>query len=252
MSKTILVISAHPDDAEEFFGGITKLLTDRNNRVIFLALTDGQLGCENLSPDEAIKVRHQEATTAAKLLGAEYHNMMIPDAQLSVNQHTITNAAQFITHFNPDIIITHPIVDYHPDHQASSEITRHAIWKSRLSDLSKSKEKPLIALYYVDPEGALAPSGQFAPVSDLIRLPESVFNLKLQAFESHQSQMGSPEENALSHSDRTRRIAIARGLLAGNQTLYAEGLTQDLRFGLDHANPIQQLLPEYHYRLAGS
>ncbi|MDW8270741.1 MAG: PIG-L family deacetylase, partial [Anaerolineae bacterium] len=42
--ETVLVVMAHPDDAEFCCGGVVKQLTDKGTRVVYVVLTNGDKG----------------------------------------------------------------------------------------------------------------------------------------------------------------------------------------------------------------
>lgn len=240
---------AHPDDAEQFFGGTALLLTNSGHTVTFIAFTDGRYGSETGDDEHVAQMREKEAHIGAVTLGANYTNLGFADNHLVADNETISAVEKIIREKKPDIIITHPPHDYHPDHEITAEIIKKAIWRSRLTNTPNAHLQH-IAFYYTDPEGAILPSGQFAPVSDVVKLEPPVFQKKMHAFTSHISQMGTCEKGSLTHEERTERIAIARGLLAGNNVLYGEAFRQDLSFGFSRHNLLEELLPHEVVRLS--
>ena len=62
--KKIMVIGAHPDDAETSVGGTICLLTDAGHEVVSVYLTRGQAGIRGKSHEEAAAIREQEARAA--------------------------------------------------------------------------------------------------------------------------------------------------------------------------------------------
>jgi LmbE family N-acetylglucosaminyl deacetylase len=66
MSCEVMVLIAHPDDAELTCGGTIKQLTNDGHRVVFVECTRGELGTRG-TPE----LREQEATDAARILGVD-------------------------------------------------------------------------------------------------------------------------------------------------------------------------------------
>ena len=60
MSVDVMVLSAHPDDAELSCSGTVKKLTNEGRTVVFVECTRGELGTRG-----SASLREQEATEAA-------------------------------------------------------------------------------------------------------------------------------------------------------------------------------------------
>ncbi|MEJ5202472.1 MAG: PIG-L family deacetylase, partial [Anaerolineales bacterium] len=65
--KNILVIVAHPDDAESYCGGTIVRLTRGGNHVRLVLCTNGDRGSHDraLGPTDLVRVRQQEQEEAA-------------------------------------------------------------------------------------------------------------------------------------------------------------------------------------------
>ena len=61
----IMVIAPHPDDESIGCGGTICLHTAKGDHVSVVFLTSGELGLKHLPPEEAWKIREQEAAKAA-------------------------------------------------------------------------------------------------------------------------------------------------------------------------------------------
>lgn len=77
IAKTVMLISAHPDDIEAMAGGLVAKLTAQGTRVVYVIVTNGDKGCQssalyNCSTFTAVdiaKIRQKEAHDAAAVLG---------------------------------------------------------------------------------------------------------------------------------------------------------------------------------------
>ena len=71
MSKHILSIHAHPDDAEILAGGTLALLASRGHKITIVTMTPGDCGSAELSAAEISTIRRKEAEHAAEVIGAD-------------------------------------------------------------------------------------------------------------------------------------------------------------------------------------
>ena len=78
----LLILGAHPDDAEFFAGGLATIYRQQGHVVQMVSLTDGRSGHHRYTPDHLAKIRHQESQNAAALIGATYDVWEYPDGSL--------------------------------------------------------------------------------------------------------------------------------------------------------------------------
>ena len=72
-------------------------------------------------PDLAA-VRREEATAAAKLLGAELLTGDFPDGELGETAEARRKLIAIYRSFSPTLVLAHAPGDYHPDHRAASAL----------------------------------------------------------------------------------------------------------------------------------
>lgn len=82
--KTIMFVSAHPDDIEASAGGLIAQLTAQGTTVYYMILTNGDKGCgnpkcENWTSEQIAVVRYNETLNAAKVLGVPAENVLLLD-----------------------------------------------------------------------------------------------------------------------------------------------------------------------------
>src|SRR5258708_7795719 len=65
----VLLIAPHPDDEALGCGGVIGLHAARDDRVVAVFLTSGELGLKHLPREDAWRVREGEAEAAAAVLG---------------------------------------------------------------------------------------------------------------------------------------------------------------------------------------
>ncbi|MCK5249844.1 MAG: PIG-L family deacetylase, partial [Spirochaetaceae bacterium] len=59
--KNLLIIQAHPDDAEAWCAGTLALLADRGWKITIATMTAGGMGSYSMSERETVSVRQKEA-----------------------------------------------------------------------------------------------------------------------------------------------------------------------------------------------
>ena len=116
--QRVMVIGAHPDDADIQCGCTAAKLIAKGARVKFVAVCNGNIGHHKLSRKETAAVRRQETLNAAKVWGLDSYDIYgYEDAGVPYDIPTREMIARRIQEFEPDIIITHRDCDYHVDHR---------------------------------------------------------------------------------------------------------------------------------------
>jgi len=108
----IMVVFAHPDDAELYAGGtIARLIAD-GKQVRVVKMTSGGKGSrkEKISEQDLAALREREDRKAMQVLGVEEKNnvyLRLADGGVDNSLEIIEKVAFQIREFNPQIIITH-------------------------------------------------------------------------------------------------------------------------------------------------
>lgn len=116
----VLVLAAHPDDAEYHVGGLLSLYADLGHEVRIISLTNGDAGHHETAGPPLAERRWEEATTAARRLGASFEAWDVPDGWLQPTLELRWRIIREIRTFQPDLVLTHRANDYHPDHRAAA------------------------------------------------------------------------------------------------------------------------------------
>lgn len=112
MAVDLLVIAAHPDDAELTSGGTLLKVAADGYRTGILDLTRGESGTRG-TPE----VRLREAARAARILGvAVRRNLGLPDAHLRVCDEYKAAVAEVIRELEPRTVVLPYWEGRHPDH----------------------------------------------------------------------------------------------------------------------------------------
>jgi LmbE family N-acetylglucosaminyl deacetylase len=122
----ILVIGAHPDDADIKAGGTSAKWCALGHVVRLVSLTNGEAGHQTMHGPQLAQRRRAEATAAAAAIGATYEVLDHPDGQLDDRLEYRHEVICLIRSFRPDLIITHRSTDYHPDHRFAGLLVQDA------------------------------------------------------------------------------------------------------------------------------
>ncbi|ETW96994.1 MAG: hypothetical protein ETSY1_24410 [Candidatus Entotheonella factor] len=129
MSETplrILVLAAHPDDAECHVGGLLSIYGELGHCIRVVSVTNGAAGHHEIAGDALAQRRQTEAATAAAQIGATFDMWGHPDGQLVPTLDIRLQMIREIRTFQPDLVLTHRPYDYHPDHRAVAQLVQDA------------------------------------------------------------------------------------------------------------------------------
>ena len=145
----LLILGAHPDDAEYHAGGLAKVYRELGSVVRMIALTDGSAGHHWRSLATLGELRRAEAAAAGRVIGAAYETWDIPDGQLMPTLEVRWRVIREIRTFAPDLVLTHRTCDYHPDHRAVGQLVQDASYlvtvPNVLPDAPALRKDPVVA-----------------------------------------------------------------------------------------------------------
>ena len=136
MTKKIMVVGAHSADFVWRAGGTIATITTQGGSAVVIALSYGERGESGelwKEPNQTIenvkRIRHEEASAAARILGADFHALDLGDYPLNITNAAQDQIVEIIRELQPEIIVTHtPIDPFNPDHPVASQ----AVQKARL------------------------------------------------------------------------------------------------------------------------
>ena len=126
MSLKLLVIGAHPDDAEFHAGGLIAAYAASGHRVRVISVTNGGAGHHFRSSEELAALRREEIAASAAVIGAEAEAWEFPDGSLMPDLNVRRRVIREIRSFEPDLVLTHRCCDSHPDHRAVGQVVQDA------------------------------------------------------------------------------------------------------------------------------
>ena len=124
----IVCFGAHPDDAEIRAGGTAVLWGKRGDHVLFVSVTNGDIGHWFEAGGVLANRRYREAQEAAKVLGTTTLVWDIHDGELEPNLENRRKFVREIRRWNADVVIGHRPNDYHPDHRYTGVLMQDAAY----------------------------------------------------------------------------------------------------------------------------
>jgi LmbE family N-acetylglucosaminyl deacetylase len=162
----LLVVMAHPDDAEISVGGTLFHLKALGWELGLVTLTAGDCGSSTHRREETARLRYAEAQAAANYLGAWYACAGMMDVEVFANADNLHRVVDVIRRFDPQIVVTHSPVDYMLDHEEASRLVRSAAFAVAMPNYETQQGPPAMvgsatpALYYADPQEGIDSMGR--------------------------------------------------------------------------------------------
>lgn len=136
--ERILVVIAHPDDAESFCGGTMARLAAEGRAIHYLVLTRGDKGSDDpaMTPEYLSIIREEEQRQAAQILGVQTVTFLegYQDGTIEPTLALRQELTLKVREWRPEVVFTFdPWKRYeiHPDHRAVGMCTFDAIAAAR-------------------------------------------------------------------------------------------------------------------------
>ena len=225
--KTILVVTAHPDDVDFGAAGSVATWTDKGIDVHYCIVTDGDAGgfVAAVARSEIPRIRREEQTRAAKTVGVtDLHFLGYPDGRLVTSIELRRDISRVIRQVRPDrMLCPSPernfsrIYASHPDHLAAGEAAVCAVYPDARNPWAHPELLQEEGLEpHTVPELWLMASNKADHFVDTT----AQIDRKIAALLCHESQMPDPSRIPALITDWGAAIAAMAGLPAGH---YAEG-----------------------------
>lgn len=128
MKLDILVIAAHPDDAELGCSGTIAAHVAKGYKVGIVDLTQGEMGTRG-TPE----IRMEESAAAAKVLGlSARENLGFKDIFFKDDESHQLELIKVIRKYRPEIVLANAVSDRHPDHGKGASLATQACFMSGL------------------------------------------------------------------------------------------------------------------------
>ena len=153
----VLALMAHPDDIEITCAGTLMLLEKRG-----LGRPSGDDDGGRHGVDAAVAGRRSLASAGARpprrhgFCGAGYDCLGFSDLTILCDERSKRRVSGLIREVRPDLLITHPPVDYMADHEETARVAREAAFASTMPNWKAAKGgappcDALPVILYADP-----------------------------------------------------------------------------------------------------
>lgn len=217
--ERILVVAAHPDDAEFGAGATVAKWVRQGAQAFYLVCTNGEKGNDDgsIPQEELIAIRDREQREAAAVIGvSEVVILPRPDGELFYSYDFRGDVVRYIRKFRPDAVFTHdPSVIIsgtgfinHADHRATGEATVDAVYPFSRSvyqypdQIAEGLQPHTVYDLYL---WGGNPPDYWVDVTDTV-------DCKIDALKCHKSQFTDPERVMTFAKDRLHRAGEEHGV----------------------------------------
>jgi bacillithiol biosynthesis deacetylase BshB1 len=227
----ILVLAAHPDDAELACSGTIAKQVAAGYTVGIVDFTMGEMGTRG-TPE----LRLQEADSAAAILGISVReNLGLRDIFFQDDESHQLAVVKAIRKYRPEIVLANAISDRHPDHGKAGSLATHACFMSGLRKITTQVDgieqnpwRPKFVYRYIQ-------NNYIKP--DFVVDVTEFWDKKIASIKAFRSQFHDPnslEPASFISSPEFLEFVDARGKEMGHSIMvkYGEGFTSERMLGV--------------------
>ena len=220
----ILVMAAHPDDAELSCSGTILSYIAQGKKVGIVDFTRGEMGTRG-TPE----IRLQESNDATKILGLHAReNLGLADGFFQNDQASQLILMEVIRRYRPEIVLANALEDRHPDHGKGAKLAIDACFLSGLRMI------PTTDSHSKSEQAAWRPKHVYHYIQDRYLEPDFVIDItehwetkeqSIRAFKSQFFDPNSKEPNSYISSPDFLSFIQARAQEMGHKigVKYGEG-----------------------------
>ena len=254
MAKRVFAIAAHPDDIEFLMAGTLILLKDAGWELHYMNLANGSCGTSTLAAEEIVRIRRDEARSAAASIGAAFHEPLAADIEIFYEKALLAKVAAVVREVAPDVILTHSPADYMEDHQNAARLAATAAFCRGMRNFPTDPPRgPVggdVTVYHAQPHGNRDALGRAVRPGLFVDV-RGVLGRKREMLACHQSQKAWLDETQGldSYLAAMEDLSRAVGEMSGRFE-YAEGWRRrgHLGFCAEDADPLSEALGERVFR----
>ncbi len=232
MKLDILVMAAHPDDAELSCSGTILSHIAQGKKVGIVDFTRGELGTRG-TPE----IRQAESDAASEIMGIHAReNLGFRDGFFVNDEAHLMKLIQVIRKYKPEIVLANAIYDRHPDHVKGAELAEDACFKAGLRMIETFDEEG-------NPQQAWRPKNLYHYIQDRYLEPDFIVDITafwdkkeaaIRAFKSQFHDPHSKEPQSYLSTPEFLKFVDARHREMGHAigTTYGEGFTSYKKIGV--------------------
>jgi bacillithiol biosynthesis deacetylase BshB1 len=222
----LLVISAHPDDAEiSAAGTIIKSVSDKKI-VALVDLTQGERGTRG-----SAELRMKEAQKASEVMGIHYReNLEMADCFFTDTPENKMRVIDAIRKYRPEIVFTNSLRDRHPDHARAAKLVADCCFYAGLPKIETANQawRPR-AVYHFNQDYYNRPDFVIDITEHMEKKIETLKSFSSQFFDPNSQEPKTPISGE-EFFDFIKGRAMDFGRFAGYQ--YAEGFVASRPMGM--------------------
>lgn len=235
MKLDILAIGVHPDDVELCASGTLMMEKLKGKKVGVVDLTRGELGTRGTA-----ELRMIESARAAKVLDLDVReNLGMADGFFTIDEEHQRKIISALRKFRPEIVLTNPLEDRHPDHGRAGKLVAESCFLSGLRKIETLDDEG-------SPQEQWRPKYVFHFVQDRYYTPSFVYDIspvfdrKIEAIQAYSSQFFSTEYKENEPQTYISTAGFLNSIIGRLQMFgkmigvpYAEGFISEKMIGVD-------------------
>ena len=217
--ERVMVVTAHPDDAEFGAGGTVAKLARQGCEITYVIVTNGNKGASDrtMTPERLAVIREEEQRNAARVLGVERVQFLgYPDGEVEDTRDLRRDISREIRRWRPDLLITqNPSRSYqlgisHRDHRVTGGVVLdcfyplardHMAFPELMPEFEPHKVREIYVMQWENPHL-------------VVDIPDTM-DVKLTALACHHSQLADFQAVEGRVRDRAREIGAPKGFAYG-------------------------------------
>ena len=212
--ERVLVVVAHPDDAEAGAGGTLAKLVRQGAEAMYVIVTNGSMGSSDraITRDDLVRIREAEQRDAARMLGVKHVEFLgYSDGEVEDTLELRRDVARQIRKWRPDLVIaqsphrTYNLYASHRDHRVTGGVVLDCVYPLARDHLAFPELLPDYEPHQVDEVHIMQWQAENHQVAVDI---SKTMDLKLEAFACHRSQF--PDFSAVAVRVRERCAALGK------------------------------------------
>lgn len=225
MKLDLLVLAAHPDDAELGCGGTIAKHVKMGHKVGVVDFTHGELGTRG-----TIETRSAESAESSKILGLSVReNLGLPDGFFKNDKEHQLAVIQAIRRYQPEIVLANAVYDRHSDHGKGASLAYDSCFLSGLKKIETREEqgkkqdpwRPKVVYHFIQ--------SLFIEPDFVVDISEN-WETKISAVKAYKTQFFDPtstEPQTYISTPEFLRMIESRAIELGHAigTKYGEGFT---------------------------
>lgn len=225
MKLDILVLAAHPDDAELGCGGTIVKHIGLGRKVGVVDFTRGELGTRG-----TVETRAAEAAESAKIMGLSVReNLGLSDGFFKNEKEHQLQVIRAVRQYKPEIVLANAVYDRHSDHGKGASLAYDSCFLSGLAKIETKDStgarqepwRPRVVYHFIQ--------SQFIEPDFVVDVSEQ-WDTKLRAIQAFKSQFFDPkssEPQTYISTPQFLRMIEARAIELGHAigVNYGEGFT---------------------------